>query len=156
MVNSRTASTGLTDFIMNNRPRRIKLEKFELDQQTDSRCTSNVVLEWNPGEAYVGTASAENSLRGHLRCGAEAAAQALELASGGTVDLDILAIKAIEGFDTVLVIVALRSGPAKINERISGSCLIKGAVPRSAAMAVLDATNRLYGHAIQNTGHQLH
>jgi len=140
---------------MNSRPRRVKLEKFELDQQPDSRCTSNVVLEWDPGEAYVGTASAEDSLQGRLRCGAEAAAQALELASGGAVDLDILAIKAIEGFDTVLVIVALRSGPAKINERLSGSCLIKDMAPRSAAMAVLDATNRLYSHAIQSAGHPL-
>jgi hypothetical protein len=140
---------------MNNRSKRIRLEKFELDQQPDSGCTSNVVLEWDDGGAYVGTASADDSMRGHLRCSAEAAAQALELASEGTVDLDILAIKAIEGFDTVLVVVALRSDAAKINERLSGSCLIKGTPPRSAAMAVLDATNRLYGYAFQRTQPQL-
>ena len=140
---------------MNNRPKRIKLEKFQLDQEPDSRCTSNVVLEWDVGDAYIGTASADDSLRGHLRCGAEAAAHALELASDGAVDLDVLAIKAIEGFDTVLVVVALRSDAAKINERLSGSCLLKGTPPRSAAMAVLDATNRLYGHALQTVQPQI-
>ena len=84
-----------------------------------------------------------------LRCGAEATAQALQLASGGSVDLDVLAIKAIEGFDTVLAIVAMRSEAAEIDERLSGSCLIDGHAHRSAAMAVLDATNRLYGYALQ-------
>ncbi len=141
---------------MNNRPSRIKLEKIELDQSVDSSCTSNVVLEWKKGEPYMGSASGDNSERGHLRCGAEAAAKALELASGGAVDLDVLAIKAIDGFDTVLVIVALRSDISDINERLSGSCLIKGAPPRSAAMAVLDATNRLYGHALERASAKLH
>jgi hypothetical protein len=73
------------------------------------------------------------------------------MASGGIVDLDVLAIKAIEGFDTVLVIVALNSKAADISERVSGSCLMRGEPPKSAAMAVLDATNRLYGHALETT-----
>lgn len=136
---------------MTDRPRRIRLQNFALDQESESRCTSKIKLEWAPGDAYFGTAAGEDSLRGHLRSGAEAAAQALEMASGGSVDLDVLAVKAIEGFDTVLVIVALKSKAAKISERLSGSCLMKGEAPKSAAMAVLDATNRLYGHALEST-----
>jgi hypothetical protein len=136
---------------MNDRPRRIKLENCELDQEPGSGCTSSVELQWDPDNTFVGTAAAEDSPRGQLRCSAEATAQALKLASDGAVDLDILAIKAIEGFDTVLVIVAMRSEAAKISARLSGSCLIKGQLPQSAAMAVLDATNRLYGHAIQTS-----
>lgn len=134
---------------MSDRPRRIKLENFEIDSLHSSRCTGRVVLEWDPGDAYMGSASGEDSVRGHLRCGAEATAQALQLASGGSVDLDVLAIKAIKGFDTVLAIVAMRSEAAEIDERLSGSCLINGHAHRSAAMAVLDATNRLYGYALQ-------
>jgi len=141
---------------MNDRPRRIRFGKFEIDLQHESGCTSNVLLEWAPGDVYVGSASGDNSERGHLRSGAEAAAHALELASGGSVELDVLAVKSIEGFDTVLVIVALRSAAAKINERLSGSCLIKDGVPRTAALAVLDATNRLYDHAIGRTQAVLH
>ncbi len=136
---------------MTDRPRRIKFENFEIDQDPGSRCTSRVVLEWDPGDAYMGTAAGEDSLRGHLRSGAEATAHALQLASGGTVELDVLAIKAIEGFDTVLVIVAMKSEAAEISERLSGSCLMNGEPPKSAAMAVLDATNRLYGHALHNS-----
>jgi hypothetical protein len=134
---------------MNDRPKRIKLENFEIDTEPDSRCTSRVMLEWDSGDGFLGTAAADDSIRGHIRSGAEATAQALEMASNGLVDLDVLAVTAIEGFDTCLVIVAIRSGPAKINQRVSGSCLMKGDPPKSAAMAVLDATNRLYGHALQ-------
>lgn len=136
---------------MNNRPKRIKLENFEIEREQDSRCTSKVVLEWESGDGFLGTAAGDDSLRGHIRSGAEAAALALEMASGGLVDLDVLAVKAIEGFDTVLVIVAIKSGPAEINQRVSGSCLMKGEPPKSAAMAVLDATNRLYGYALQTS-----
>ncbi len=136
---------------MTDRPRRIKLDNFDLEQTSDACCTGRVVLEWTPQDTHIGTASADHTTRGHLRCGAEAAAQALELASGGRVDLEVLAVKAIEGFDTVLAIVAMKSDAARINERLSGSCLIKGHAPRSAAMAVLDATNRLYGHVLEST-----
>jgi len=138
-----------TGGVRNVRPRRIKLDKFDLEYTAADECTGKVVLEWSPDDAHVGTATADQSLRGHLRCGAEAAAEALELASGGRVDLEVLAVTAMEGFDTVLVIVALKSDAAEINERLSGSCMIKGHPPKSAAMAVLDATNRLYGHALQ-------
>jgi hypothetical protein len=136
---------------MNDRPKRIKLENFEIEREQDSRCTSWVVLEWEPGDGFLGASAGDDSLRGHIRSGAEAAAQALEIASEGLVDLDVLAVKAIEGFDTVLVIVAIKSGPAEINERVSGSCLMRGEPPKSAAMAVLDATNRLYGHALETS-----
>ena len=136
---------------MTDRAKRIKLENFEIDQEPKTRCTSRVTLEWDSGDGFLATAAGEDSPRGHLRSGAEAAAHALEMASGGTVDLDVLAIKEIEGFDTVLVIVAMKSDAAEISERLSGSCLIKGHPPRSAAMAVLDATNRLYAHALDES-----
>lgn len=136
---------------MTDRPKRIKLENFEIDSDPQSRCTSRVMLGWESGDGFLATAAGEDSLRGHLRSGAEATAHALEMASGGTVDLDVLAVKAIEGFDTVLVIVAMKSAAADINERLSGSCLMNGEPPKSAALAVLDATNRLYGHALQTS-----
>ena len=135
---------------MNERPKRIKLENFEINNTLDDRCTSRVVLSWNPDDPVVGTATAEDSDRGRLRSSAEATARALEVASDGKVGLDILAIKEIEGFDTVLVIVSLSCDVMRTTERLSGSCLIRGQVTgRSAAMAVLDATNRLYGSAVR-------
>ncbi len=135
---------------MTERPRRIKLEKLEVDNALEHHCTSRVVLSWNPEDPIVGTATAEDSIRGQLRSSAEATARALEVASDGKVGLDILAIKEIEGFDTVLVIVSLSCDVMRTTERLSGSCLIRGkAAPRSAAMAVLDATNRLYGSAVR-------
>ena len=127
--------------------RRIKLERFELERNQDEQCTGRAILAWQPGDVFVGTAMSEDSLRGHLRCGAEATARALELASEGRVALEVLAVRAIEGFDTVLVIVSLSSQYEK-GERLAGSCLMKGQPPRSAAMAVLNATNRLYGRAV--------
>lgn len=141
---------------MSDRPKRIKLENFELDTVPGTQSSTKVVLQWAPDDAYVGTANGEDSPRGQLRCGAEATAEALQMASEGFVELDVLAIKAIEGFDTVLAIVAMRSDAAEIDARLSGSCLIKDQASRSAAMAVLDATNRLYGHALNIARSNLH
>ena len=132
---------------MSERYRRVRLEKLEIEELSDTECTSRVVLSWSPDDTYEGTASADNSPRGQLRCAAEATARALEAASDGKVWLEVLAVKAIEGFDTVLAIVSI-SSEIDIGERLTGSCLIQGEAPRSAVLAVLSAINRLYGRAV--------
>jgi hypothetical protein len=122
---------------------RIRFEGFELQSQPDDRCAARVVLAWHPGDEFVGTAEGEDAPLTRLRLAAEATARALETASEGHIALKVLNVKAIETFDTVLVIVSLSSRVDERSERLVGSCLIGDDSARGAALAVLKATNRL-------------
>ena len=124
---------------------RIRFEDFELQQLPDKRCSARVVLAWHSGDEHVGTAEGEDSLQGQLRSAAEATAHALEAAANGRVGLTVLTVKALETFETVLVIVSLSGSVDHRSERLVGSCLIKESAARGAALAVLSATNRLLG-----------
>jgi len=72
------------------------------------------------------------------------------LAAHERVALEVLAVKAIEGFDTIIVVVSLSSKVAERTERLVGSCLIKGEPTRGAVLATLSATNRLLGRVFAN------
>jgi hypothetical protein len=122
---------------------RIRFEDFALQQLPDSRCSARVVLAWQPGEEFVGTAEGEDSPQGQLRLAAEATARALEAATHGEVGLTVISVKALDTLETVLVVVSLSSLVEHRSERLVGSCLIKNRPARGAALAVLNATNRL-------------
>jgi hypothetical protein len=128
--------------------RRVCLTDFNCDASEEAGCQARVVVQWAQGQAFVGEATGDGSTRGKLRCAAEATARALVQASEGEVDLEVLAVKAVEGFDTVIVVVSLASRVGEVAERLVGSCLIKGQAPRGAVLAVLSATNRLFGHMV--------
>ena len=128
--------------------RRIRLEKFELEQLSKARCVGRVVLAWEI-EEFVGTAEGPSSVQGKLRCVAEATASALERVAQGRVKLDVHGVKAIETFDTIIVVVRLLSEVDDLAERLVGSCLIKQDPTRGAVLAVLNATNRLFGRLLQ-------
>ncbi len=128
-----------------NEHRRVRFESFSMQQLPEDRCRATVSLAWEAGKPAVATAEGEDSLPGRLRCAAEATAKCLQAASVGRIELEVLAVKSIEGFDTIIVVVSLASVVNQIRERLSGSCLIKGDPARGAVLAVLTATNRLFG-----------
>lgn len=105
-------------------------------------------MGWGDGESYTGRAEGPDTLQGQLRCAAEATSRALEAAAGDRIALEVLAVKAIEGFDTIIVVVSLSSRVEDRAERLVGSCLIKGDPTRGAVLAVLSATNRLLGRVL--------
>jgi hypothetical protein len=129
--------------------RRIRLTEFAVETGGE-RTEGRVVLAWEPGDEYVGRAEGATTMQGQLRCAAEATAKALEAASHGRVSLEVLAVKAVEGFDTVIVVVSLASRLGDLTERLVGSCLIKGQAPRGAVLATLTATNRLFGRMVHD------
>ena len=132
--------------------RRVKLEEFEVRRLPGARCAGKVALAWHRGEVFVATVEGEDTPHGQLRCAAEATARALELAVPGNIALEVLAVKAIEGFDTVITVVSLAAPVEDLAERLVGSCLIKDQPARGAALAVLSATNRLLGKVIHQQG----
>ena len=121
--------------------RRIRLEEFEVAPLSDGRCVGRVTLAWDSGRDFVGTAEGLDSPHGRLRCAAEATAVGLEQATNNEIELQVLAIKAVEGYGTVLVVVSCAVSGAE--KRFVGSCLSEEQPSRGAVLAVLHATNRL-------------
>jgi hypothetical protein len=124
---------------------RIKFRDFVLEELPNTQCSARVVLARRPGEEFVGQAEGENSPQGQLRSAAEATARALEAATHGQVGLTVLTVKALKKLETILVIVSLSGHIDHLSERSVGSVLTKERPARAAALAVLDATNRLLG-----------
>lgn len=128
---------------------RVRLKGFEVTQQPDGRWLGRVGMVGHPGSDFVGTAERPDSPQAELRCAAEATARALEGVTRNKVALEVLAVTAIEGFDTVLVVVSFEALDRV--ERLVGSCLIKVQPPsRAAALAVLHATNRRLGTLVND------
>ncbi|UCD24618.1 MAG: hypothetical protein JSW51_01490 [Gemmatimonadota bacterium] len=126
---------------------RLKFVDFDFSILPSGRCRSRVVLEWKEGTSYEGAAEGLGSQTGELRCAAEATVQALEQAVNGKVKMELLGVKAVRAFDAVVVIVSLscHNGSA---QRVVGSYLSEDELPRGAALAVLNATNRLLGNIV--------
>jgi len=126
---------------------RLKFVEFEFANLPSGRCRSRVVLEWREGVSFEGSAEGIGSQTGELRCAAEATVQALEQAVDGKVKLELLGVKAVRAFDAVVLIVSLscHNGTA---QRVVGSYLSEDELPRGAALAVLNATNRLLGNIV--------
>ena len=124
---------------------RVRLKEFKITQLPDGRCTGRVIVAWHSGPDFIGTAKGTDSPQGQLRCAAEAAAHALEQATENKVALQLLAVKAIEPFDTIIVVISLEI--ADVVKRFVGSCLVREQIALGAVLAVLSATNRLLGTA---------
>ena len=111
-----------------------------------------MVLEWDPTEQFVGTAEELGSQAGELRCAAQAAVEAIERAVGAEgVNFELLGVKAVRAFDATVVIVSLTSRQQARASRLVGSFITDDFSSRGAALAVLNATNRLLGNIFSRT-----
>ena len=120
---------------------RLRFTDFNLTRGPGGRCVSSVTLAWNDGETFVGTAEGTASQAGELRCAAQACVSALHLAVP-ELRPELLGVKAVRAFESVVVIVSLAVG-ADAATRVVGSCLTDFESPRGAVLAVLNATNRM-------------
>lgn len=131
--------------------KRVRFKDFQLSESPSGTCEAAVILGWDSGEQTIGKAQGINSPSGILRCSAEAAISALdELVIEYGISLDLLGVKSIRAFDSVVVIVSLTSNMDNKVQRLVGSCIIQEDAPRGAALAVLNATNRLVGNMIHS------
>ncbi len=130
------------------RRERLRFLDFEFSRLPDGRFRSRVVLERHEGESFVGSAEGLGSQAGELRCAAQAATVALQGAVGERFTFELLGVKSVRAFDATVVIVSLSCHNGIAARRLVGSCLSDDRVQRSAALAVLNATNRLLGNII--------
>ena len=122
---------------------RIRFEDFEFEQRPDGSCSARVVLAWDEGKRFTGSAEGITSELGVLRCAADATTQALELAVDKRAKLDLQGVTTIKAFDTVVVVVSIASTIDGHTQRVVGSTVVDGDPGRAAVRAVLSATNRL-------------
>lgn len=125
---------------------RLRFQEFAFERLPNGRCRSRVILSWSDGRRFTGESEGVTSQAGELRCAAVAAVGALSLAVTPGMDFELLGVKAVRAFDATVVIVSMSArgegGPA----RLVGSYLTDNDPPRGAALAVLNATNRILGN----------
>ena len=127
---------------------RLRFQVFGFDRLPDGRCRARVQLSWIDGREFVGVAEGMLSQAGELRCSAEAAVQALQEAVKPGVELELLGVKSVRAFDATVVIVSLSVRSEGSAWRMVGSYLTETDPPRGAALAVLNATNRVLGNYV--------
>lgn len=125
---------------------RVRFHDFTFQRLPNGRCRSKVVLARTPTLQYEGQAEGVTSPAGELRCAAEAAVQALSEAVEAEIAFELLGVKAVRAFDATVVIVSLSSREGSKATRLVGTYLTETDPPRGAALAVLNATNRVLGN----------
>lgn len=125
---------------------RLRFHDFGFQRLPNGRCRARVVLSYSDGRQFVGESEGVTSQAGELRCAAVAAVQALDRVTQPQLTFDLLGVKAVRAFDATVLIVSLSAREEAQAKRLVGSYLTDADAPRGAALAVLNATNRLLGN----------
>ena len=113
----------------------------EINRDTDPLAVTNVM-----GSQATRESDGVISQAGELRCCAEATVRALERVVQPKMGLELLGVKAVRAFDAIVVIVSLSARQESRASRLVGAYLAETDPPRGAALAVLNATNRILGN----------
>jgi hypothetical protein len=127
---------------------RLRFAEFVLDRLPNGRCRARVGLTWKESEQFTGTNEGLGSQAGELRCAAQACVDALAGAVEGAMTFELLGVKAVRAFDATVVIGSLAGPGDGSGHRVVGSYLTETDAPRGAALAVLNATNRILGNRL--------
>ncbi len=126
------------------RRQRLRLEDLRHHSTQDGRCRVEVRLEWC-GVFHSGIEEGLETQQGRLRAATLAALTAVGAAGGEALELELAGVKAVRAFDGWVVVAAVRGTSHGERLRLLGSasCDDEERIERSAALAVLDATNRV-------------
>jgi len=125
---------------------RPRFARFRIERLANGRCRAQVTLLWQERGRVQGDAEGVSSPSGELRCAAQACLNAL--AQGvPEAAFEILGVKAIRAFDANVVVASLAVRGINAGPRLVGSYLAGENLARGAALAVLNAANRVIsGH----------
>lgn len=121
---------------------RIRFEQFELARLPTGECEATVTLGWGNQPPSCGTARWAGDDGGELHCAAQACLNALAAVSRESA-FELLGVRAVQAFDAMVVIVSVAAAGQSGGPRLVGSYLAGADLPRGAALAVLNATNRV-------------
>lgn len=127
---------------------RLRFAEFTLDRLANGRCRARVGLTWKESEQFTGESEGLASQAGELRCAAQACVNALAQAVQGGMGFELLGVKAVRAFDATVIIVSLAAQGEGSGHRVVGSYLTENDTARGAALAVLNATNRILGNRL--------
>lgn len=130
------------------RRERLRFSDFRFSRTQAGQCAAEVELEFSPGTRYRGRAEGQSSTMGDLRIAADAAIKALSTFSDGQLDFELIGVKTVRAFDANLIIVSVVLKDPVSPSRLLGAYLADGDMARGAALAVLNATNRILGNFI--------
>lgn len=133
-----------SDVQLGGRRGRLHFGSFTCTRSAAGRCNVQIVLEY-AGQRFVGATEGQSSPIGDLRLGAEAAMQAVEAFAHGGLGLELMGVKLIRAFDANVVIVSTTQRSAR-TVKLVGCYLADDDIVRGAALAVLNATNRVLGN----------
>ena len=126
---------------------RLRFQDFTFQRLPNGRCRAKVQLGRTGTASFSGAGGREpTSPAGELRCSAEAAVNALGDAVQAEIEFELLGVKAVRAFDATVVIVSLSAREESKATRLVGTYLTETDPPRGAALAVLNATNRILGN----------
>lgn len=126
--------------------RRVRFVAARLLAPRTGRSVAQVELEWG-GQTYRDEVEGETGAAVELRLAAQATLRALEAILNGRMHFGLVGIKSFRAFDTDVVVVLLRTENV---HALIGASLASGDPHRSAALAVLNATNRVLGNYLTN------
>ncbi len=126
-------------------PNRLKFISLEFENTSEGR-QAKVILEMQPDLTFIGTADCSEAAGGELRCAALATVKAIhQTASESERILELIGARAVKAFDATVVIVSLWARLGGGKRRLVGSYIAEDDKAQGAALAVLNATNRLLG-----------
>jgi hypothetical protein len=108
----------------------------------DARCRAEVELTRRSGDHVIGTREGKGTEVVALRCAAQAAMDAIQKVVEPERSFELLGVKSVHAFDTVIVIVCVGVTDAQGHRQLVGTFVADRGPERAAAVAVLNATNR--------------
>jgi hypothetical protein len=128
--------------------RRVRFVAARLTLPRTGRSHAEVELEWD-GRSYRGDADGDAGSAMELRLAALATLRSLESVLEGRLHFGLLGIKQVRAFDADVVVALLR---APGGDSLVGASLAVAGSHRAAALAVLNATNRVLGNYLSVPG----
>ena len=124
---------------------RLKFISLKFENTSGSR-QAQVILGMQPDLMYIGTAECSEDGGDELRCPALATVDAIHRAASETGRIvELVGVKGIQVHDATVVVVSLWARLGGGKRRLVGSCVAEEDTAKAAALAVLNATNRLLG-----------
>ncbi len=127
---------------------RLRFTGFTFARSRAGACEAEVTLAWTDGRTVTGRAAGQSSPLGDYRIAAEAAMNAIDGFVTGVLRFDLVGVKAIKAFDANVVIVSIHAHKQGEVAKLLGCVLAESDPIKGAALAVLNATNRLIGNTI--------
>ena len=127
---------------------RPRFVSFTFRRTQSAYCTAIAELEGSGGERFSGKAEGVSNPVSDLRLAVEATLRAVVEFSRVTLRLELLGVKALRVFDANIVIVSVLARRGDSEVRLLGAHLADDDVLRGAALATLQATNRMASAAL--------